>query len=656
MGAVALALLCVLQSPAADSPTTSNPAELADLSLEELINVKIATVYTASKFEQKSTEAPSSVTVITSEDIKQQGWRTLAELLQSVQGFQVSYDRNYAFLGTRGFNLGDFNSRILLLVNGHRINNNRTDGAYIDTGFVLDMDLVDRVEIIRGPGSVLYGNNAFFGVINVITRQGAQMTGNGVEASGEYGEFNSYKARVTYGRLFTNGLQMLVSGTYYDSDGAPHLFYKEFYNPPGTNGVADHLDRDHCVSAFGSLSYRDFSLEGGYNRREKVNPTAQFVGPLGGFGMSGLASIDERRFAAFKYAHAFPDIFDVTARVYYDVSDFDIGYPTSTGTYREEDTGEWWGGEAQLTARLQERYIFTLGVEYRDDFRQHQKNLDPAGAITSETSRSRQSHGVYFQGNVAVLTNLQVNGGVRYDQYGDFDPAYSPRVALIYSPFTTSTLKAIYGTAFRTPNFLELVLSSGLQPESITSYELVYEQQFGNHLRSSLSGFYNEMDDLIIFQNGSFNNYDAITRGTELALQGFWPKGVRSRASYTFQHTTRADGLNQPDSPEHLVKLDLSVPVFRDNIFASLEFQYTSCRHTVYTTSGGITLPGADTGDFSIVNFTLFSQNLVKNLELSASIYNLLDTHYSDPSTRFHEQDMIERDGRTYRLKLTYRF
>src|SRR6266699_5759915 len=130
------------------------------------------------------------MTAITSDEIKRYGHRTLADALQSVQGFHVSYDRNYAFLGVRGVSLGDFNSRILLLVNGHRVNNNLTDGALIETAFILDVDLIDRVEIIRGPGSVLYGNNAFFGVINVITRQASQV--NGAELSGEYASYDTY--------------------------------------------------------------------------------------------------------------------------------------------------------------------------------------------------------------------------------------------------------------------------------------------------------------------------------------------------------------------------------------------------------------------------------------------------------------------------------
>jgi len=92
----------------------------------------------------------------------------------------------------------------------------------IGTEFILDIDLVDRVEIIRGPGSVVYGNNAFFGVINVITRKGRQL--NGVETSVEYGGFDTYKARMTYGKQFTNGVELLLSGTFYDSEGDDRLF------------------------------------------------------------------------------------------------------------------------------------------------------------------------------------------------------------------------------------------------------------------------------------------------------------------------------------------------------------------------------------------------------------------------------------------------
>jgi iron complex outermembrane receptor protein len=302
--------------------------------------------------------------------------------------------------------------------------------------------------------------------------------------------------------------------------------------------------------------------------------------------------------------------------------------------------------------------VVSVGAEYRDDFLQERQ-------LTGQPTvqQDRLSYGLYAQANVAVLTNLHLDAGLRYDQYGEFDPAFNPRVALIYNPSTKSTLKAIYGTAFRVPNFLELSLSTPgeLDPETITSYELVYEQQIGKYLRSSLGGFYNRMHDLIVFDSGSFTNFDAETAGMELALGGVWANGIRSRLSYSFQVTENSSvSWDMPDSPAHLVKLNVSVPVFRDKIFAGLEYQYTSSRDSLHnTTSAGgqpLSVQGETADGFGVLNFTLFSQNLVKNLEFSASVYNLLDQHYSDPATRFHLQDTLERDGRAFRLKLTYRF
>src|SRR5664280_537543 len=405
-----LFILVVFSARPAETEIAKNSADLTSLSLEALMEIEIPTVIGASKFEQKETEAPASVTVITSDEIKRYGYRTLADVLQSVQGFYVSYDRNYSFLGSRGVNLDDFNSRILLLVNGHRLNNNLTDGAAIGTDFMLDVDLIDHVEIIRGPSAVLYGNNAFFGVINVITRQGKQV--DGAEVSAEYGQYDSYKGRVTYGKSFTNGFQFLLSGSWYDSAGPDRLFYKEYNTPPQNNGIAQNLDGDSSKSLFGSFSFGDFTLEGGFITRTKENPTAQFSST---FDDPRLQTTDDRSYTSLKYAHSFPEIVDVTAQVYYDRSDFQIGYPIVLGTNdfssTEKDAGEWWGTEVQFNKRLWERHVITLGAEYRDDFRQERQ-------ISGQTpvEQTRLSYGVYLQGDFMLLTNLHLNAGVRYDQ------------------------------------------------------------------------------------------------------------------------------------------------------------------------------------------------------------------------------------------------
>ena len=130
----------------------------------------------AARHLQRTTEAPASVTVITASDIETFGWRTLADVLKSVRGFHMTYDRNYSYVGVRAFGRPtDYNNRVLVLVDGHRLNDSIYDGALLGTEFPVDLALVDRVEVIRGPGSALYGTSAFLAVVNVITKKGAQV-------------------------------------------------------------------------------------------------------------------------------------------------------------------------------------------------------------------------------------------------------------------------------------------------------------------------------------------------------------------------------------------------------------------------------------------------------------------------------------------------
>lgn len=643
----------------ADGTADNKAPDLTQVPLESLMQMDVPTVSSASKFEQKTTEAPASVTVVTADEINRYGYQTLADVLESAQGFQVSYDRDYSFLGVRGIELGDFNSRVLLLVDGHRVNNNLDDGAYIGNEFILDTDLIDKVEIVRGPGSVLYGNNAFFGVINVVTRKGRQL--NGVELSTEYGDYDTYKERVSYGKVFTNGIELLLSGTYYNSAGVPDLYYKQYNTAAQNYGVATNMDGETYENGFGSLNYQDFTLEGAIMSREKVNPTAEYFTT---FNDPRLETIDQRAYVNLKYDHGFANDIQLTAQTYYDWNTYQIGYPFGpvggAPFYDEKQAGDWWGTELQLSKTFWDKHTITLGGEYRDDFVQSDLVYNPVnGQIFTDNQRTRVSYGVYTEGDFALMDNLHLNAGVRYDQYSGFSPKADPRAALIYDPVEGSTLKAIYGTAFRVPNFLELSdpRFQNILPEEISSYELDYEQSINPYLRSSIAGYYNQMHDLIALYNGNYINFDADAAGIETALEGTWPNGVRGRLSYSFQHTeNRSQNETLPDSPAHLAKLNFSVPLYEQKVFAGLEVLYTSSRASLYTTTTGETLPGEEVPQFGVVNLTLFSQNILKNLQASASLYNLLNERYADPATRFHLQDEIPQDGRTFRVKLTYKF
>ena len=154
------------------TPAPSSSDDLFGMNLDQLMKVEVPVVYGASKHEQKITEAPSAVSIITADDIKKSGHRTLREILNGVRGFYVTFDRMYSYIGVRGVNRpGDFGGRVLITVDGHRMNDPIYDSALSGTDAFLDVDMIDRVEVIRGPGSSLYGNNAVFAVINVITRK-----------------------------------------------------------------------------------------------------------------------------------------------------------------------------------------------------------------------------------------------------------------------------------------------------------------------------------------------------------------------------------------------------------------------------------------------------------------------------------------------------
>src|SRR5579864_2153584 len=210
---VSVAVLILLLAP-------SRPAEaqqpLPDMSLEELMSLDAGRVFGASARIQPVTEAPASVSFITAEEIARYGYRTLADILRGVRGMYVTDDRNFSYLGARGFgNPGDYNGRVLLLVNGHRVNDNVYGQAEIGAEFGIAPAMFERVEIIRGPASSLYGNSAFFAVINVITKSGASL--DGASLTVEAGTLGTELTRASFGRHFANGLDAAVSGTYEQS-------------------------------------------------------------------------------------------------------------------------------------------------------------------------------------------------------------------------------------------------------------------------------------------------------------------------------------------------------------------------------------------------------------------------------------------------------
>ena len=394
--------------------------DVMDLNPEDLKSVQ---VYSASMYLQSDREAPSSVTVITAEQIRQFGYRTLADALRSVRGFDVTYDRNYYYVGVRGFSRpGGYNDQILLLINGHRLNDNVYDSAQLGTAFPLDVGLIERIEIVRGPSSSLYGASAFLAVVNVITKTGPTVAG--LEFDGEAGGFGSYQGRSTFGGTY-HGVEGLFSGTIYDSAGAAHLFFPGFDSRANNFGIAENADRNLARSFYGSLRFRHFTLEAVGGTSVKGIPTASF-GQV--FNDNRSQTTDSNGYIDLRYNRSLFQDAEFFADVFFDRALYHGVYVYSAvagqmGDVLNQDAsrGDVVGANARITKTLWRKHKATVGVHFRDNLHQNQTNynLNPYQPVLNDL-RSSQEGAAFIQDEFTITKHLILNAGMRHDHYETF--------------------------------------------------------------------------------------------------------------------------------------------------------------------------------------------------------------------------------------------
>lgn len=659
VGSAALLLWILLTSLEA---ALGQSKDIMELSPEELRTVQ---VYSASMYLQSDWEAPSSVTVITAGQIRQLGYRTLADALRSVRGFEVTYDRNYAYVGVRGFSrTGAYNDQILLLVNGHRMNDNVYNSAQIGTEFPVDIDLIDRIEIVRGPSSSLYGTSAFLAVVNVITRS---VEGTALELSADAGGFGSYRGRSTIGGKYL-GVEGLLSATFYNSAGAARLFFPAFDNADNNYGIAQNADSDSSQSFYSSLHYRQLTIEAFASTRQKSIPTASF-GQV--FDDPRSLTVDSSGHLVLNYSHAIFHDGELIASVYYDRAIYHgvYVYPPVNGSTTDvlnEDAsrGDCIGTTARVIKTLWQHHKVTLGADFRDNLRQDQTNynLNPFQPVLDDLRSSRE-WALFVQDEFAISKRVILNAGLRHDQYQPFGGTTNPRLALIYSPRQATTFKLIYGQAFRAPNNYELYYGDhisleanpNLDPETVRTEEFVWEQDLGTTLRLSASAFANQFGDLINQQTDArsgllvFENSESVHgRGLEAELSGKVRWDIEGRLSYMVQGTdSRSTGVRLPDSPAQLVKANLVVPVAHRWLALGFELESTSSRKT---------LAGTTLGSYAIADATITSREFGRGFRLSGSVYNFFDRRYSDPVGAEIIGSTVQQNGRDFRVQLMHTF
>lgn len=653
-------VLCLATAIA--SHVSANP--LIELSIEQLAGIQVES---ASRYKQDAINAPAAVSVVDAEEIRRFGYRTLGEILSSMRGIYTSYDRYISYVGTRGFSrTGDYNTRILLLIDGIRQNDSLFSQAMAGTESPIDIDLISRVEFVPGAGSSVYGSNAFFGVINVITKNGGDY--QGTETAAAAGSYKTGKLRITHGKSTDTGIDWLVSGSSYYQQGQNHFF-------PEHNNTASSLDSDRSGSVFAKIKNENFSLSLILGKRNKENPTASF-NQL--FNASGSASTDEYAAISGEYRKALSEALSLTVRAYaqqyryqgnfiyrYDI---DPAFSAQTSyTNHDQAEGSMLGGEFQLTSTHFSNQRIVLGTDYRRDTGVKQKNFDVQPYVSYLDSRvSGNTNGVYLQDEISLGDKFLINVGIRHDQMSGFNSSTNPRIGLVYKLQPQTAIKLLYGTAYRVPNAYELHYETNttggfrtnpnLKPETIRSRELVIEHALSTSQRVIASIYQNDVSHLISQRYDStvdryyFDNVSSVrAQGLEMEWTGRFSGGIMARLSASFQQAEdSATGQTLSNSPARLFKANLSSPFWQDKLRAGLEIQGVSSRKTDLGTEA----PG-----FAIANLTFLAPKIIRNTDLSASIYNLLDHHYYDPAgNELSPISRVEQNGRNIRLKLNYHF
>lgn len=635
--------------------------DIQDISLDSLLTIQISA---AAKYGQTISRAPASVTIITSEDIERYGYRTLDEVLMSVRGFYLSNDRNYGYLGVRGFSRPtDYNNRILLLVNGHSLNENVYGSAYIWTDLALDLDIVERIEIVRGPGSALYGTNAMFAVINIITKKGNAV--DGVRLAAQGGSYGKLQAAAMAGKEFSTGMELFISGLTGDIRGQD-LYYKEYDDPATNHGVAQNLDWDKYHGVLATISYKNFALQGIMASRKKGIPTGAY-GML--FNDRAAQTQDEYKALELKYDVAIGADKNIVLRGYMDHYDYQGTYPYDVYTF-DSSEGNWLGGEAQFRWDLRPDNRLTVGAEYRNNLRADYRSFD-ADTTFFYYNKRFTVFSFYLQDEAQLLENLSITLGIRRDEY--VGSSTTPRGAIIYNPTRSSTLKFLYGEAFRAPNVYETYYEDAntgfksnpaLKAEKIRTMEVVWEQRLSDALFGIVSFYSYRMDDLIdtVMDDSDsslqFQNVNKVkANGFEVECNARTKTGLAGYVNYVFQNARDASLKTElTNSPRHLVKMGLSYPVFK-HIYAATEFQYETARLTVYA---------AKTTPYLLTNLNLWVKpqstgdrprtSWLHHLRLSFTVRNLFDVTYKTPGGFEHKQPGIVQNGRNYTVKLGLHF
>lgn len=609
--------------------------------LDELLSTPIST---AAKYDQSMGHVAASVTVITAEEIARYGWRSLSEVLTAVRSVYTTSDRGYTYLGVRGIGLpSDYNNRFLILVDGNPLAETVSGSIDVGTGLGVDMSTLERIEFVRGPGSVMYGTGAMFGVINLITKDERERASTEVSAGS--GGLTMGRARVglSFGQVHTS-----AAISWQEKNGGEHYF-AEFDRPETNHGAVSGRDYDDAKSLIVTTRWKGLRLVALYGMRSKGVPTASWNTEFGADEQLN----DGRILWALSHSHELGVGKTLSTRVFHDRFRYVGHYPLAAYDHSDRSDSTRLGGELRYVWDVRPTHRLTTGVEYVSNKGTYRWN-EASGTIRSMGQPYAQFGG-YVQTESQFTPRISATVGVSYDRNGNQDSRVVPRGALILRPAHGSVVKVLYGEAFRAPSIYERdytnegFLPSTAKAENVRTAEIVLEQRVSESVLATASLFEVRIEDLIRLDSvGSageelvqFRNVaSARSRGAELQVDYRRGDGIWSYVSYSLQRAIE-NGEDMRNSPGHLLKAGVSTSTAH-SVYGGIETRYEPGRKT---NAGNRT-------DAAILTNLNLGLRLGGSAALTFSMRNLFDAPYATPAGVEHRQDSLAQDGRTFVIGL----
>lgn len=625
------------------------------------INLEVAEdVAAASRALETVQSAPASISLVGRREIESFGYESLADAISGVRGIFLSDDGTYLYAGVRGFSpFGQYGNRVQVQLDGHTLNDDWIGQSYLEFDVLSDLAALDRIEVLRGPGSALYGTGAFFGVINLVSRAG--VPNEAVRAG--IGRLSDGVLRLTVGggaKLGEDGGFWISAGGV-KSQGADYYSPAQVGNPAAPDGVARSAGAFEANSVLGRFFWRFLTLEGYFNQRDKHIPNGAFNTA---FGDERARQYDGRSFVELRAEPELTSWLQLLSRVYADHYDYQGVYPDAadpSAVAAEAMSSTWLGAELRLLARPLDGLRLTAGsaYEYHLSNRAH-------GAYSGEAPYYDEDHPFHLLSAYAVADwtpwpALTVSAGLRFDgwwisdlpesgggQRERFLSAFSPRAALIARPWKNGTFKLMGGRAFRAPSAYELtywdggrtqIQSPDLSPENIWSAELEYGHRLPGGFWITSAVFMNFILDLIE-QRGSGTAADpfrlvnrdgeVLGLGGELELRREFRQGWMAAAQLSFQHTRNRGALAPGESaelvnsPALLGSLKLVVPLHHPELRLASR---------VGVESGRLRRDGSR-GEAAVMwDVTLSGEVRALHLRYAAGVRNLLDWQAGYPAS-----------------------